>query len=154
VVTLLIERGANINATGDEGKTAVHYAAKWGIEDMMAFLLTKGAQANIRDGDGMTPIMLACFEGHLGVVKMLVQHMGVQGLNDRNAKGWTALHWASAGGHEKVARFLLLAGADPTITDNGGMAPITLATENYCCQGTREGRARRLPVFEVTPQTC
>jgi ankyrin repeat protein len=119
VVRLLIERGANISATGEWRNTALHYAAIMGYEEVVALLLDNGAHANSRNQHGITPLVLACHNGHLGVVRLLIQHMGSQWLDDRgNASGQTALHYAAHGGHEELLRFLLLAGADPTLTDN------------------------------------
>jgi hypothetical protein len=156
VVLLLIERGANINATGDGGNTALHWTAVQGHEEVVALLLEKGAHANTRDNYGRTPLMLACVNGHLGVVKVLVQHMGGQGLADRsNASGRTVLHFAACLGHEEVVRCLLLAGADPTITENRGRTPRALAEQiDDYSETTREGRARCVAVFQARPRTC
>jgi ankyrin repeat protein len=155
VVTLLIERGANINATGDGGRTALHYAARGGNEEVLALLLDKGAQTNSRDHYGLIPLIWARVNSHLGVVKMLVQHMGVQGLQERSDLGWTALHHAAEWGQEEVARFLLLAGADPSITDNEGRTPHAIAEENDTYdESFWEGRARCVSMFQVRPLTC
>jgi ankyrin repeat protein len=155
VVRLLIEVGANINGTGAEGDTALHYAAEQGYEDMVALLLDKGAHANSRDHYGRTPLMRACGWGHLGVVEMLVEHMQGKGLDERAETGWAALHWAAAKGYTKVVRFLLLAGADPTITDDEGTTPRAIAEENhYYDERIRRRRARCVAVFQVRPVTC
>jgi ankyrin repeat protein len=155
VTTRLIERGANINATGAGGNTALHYAARRGYEEVVVLLLREGAQANTRDNDGMTPLMWACVNGHLGVVKMLVQHMGGQGLDNGDDTRWRELHFAAYWGHEEVVRFLLLAGADPTITDSRGSTPRALAEQNDYHQWIREARARCVAVFQVRrPLAC
>jgi ankyrin repeat protein len=154
VVRLLIEKGANINTTGHGGSTALHYAVPHGHEEVLALLLRKGAHANTRDQYGMTPLMRACDNGYLGMVKMLVQYLGDQGLNERdNLSGWTVLHRAADGGHNELTRFLLLAGADPTITDHEGRTPRALAEENHYMSRIRARRARCLAVFQVRPLT-
>jgi ankyrin repeat protein len=130
IVGLLIERGANINATGFMGRTALHWAGHEGREDMVALLLSKGAQANSRSENGATPLMFAAYRGHLGVVRMLVQHRGGVGLDERTfLSGETVLHYAAHGGHEEVVRYLLLAGCDPTIMDTRGRTPRARAQE-------------------------
>jgi serine/threonine-protein phosphatase 6 regulatory ankyrin repeat subunit B len=154
VTRLLIERGANIHARGIWGNTALHHAARWGYEEVLALLLREGAHACSRDDDGTTPLMGACRNGHLGVVKMLVQHMGGRGLNDRNDRGWTALHFAAEFGHDEVVRFLLLAGADPTITEWRGMTPRAFAEQNDDSEMFGEECARCVAVFQVRPRRC
>jgi ankyrin repeat protein len=130
VARLLVQRGANIHATVQHwGRTALHYAAYGGHVEVVAFLLGKGAQASTRDNYNVTPFMVACIKGHLGVVRMLLHHTGGEGLDARDDEnGWTALHGAAFLGCEEVVRFLLLSGADPMITDSKGRTPHALAT--------------------------
>jgi ankyrin repeat protein len=154
VTRLLIERGANIHATGQWGSTALHYAATGGYEEVAAFLLDEGAHGNTRNQYGVTPLMVGSVNGHLGVVKMLYQHMQGQGLHDTSDIGWTALHSAAYYGHEEMVRFMLFAGADPTITDNEGRTPGAVAEEIDDIERLLEGRARCVAVFQVSPLTC
>jgi ankyrin repeat protein len=154
VARLLMERGANINATGYEGKTALHHAAKGRNEELLALLLREKAPLNTRGHQGKTPLMLACINGRLGMVKMLVQHMGVQGLDDGDDRGWTAMHYAVSWGHPEVVRFLLLAGSDPTITNNLGRTPRALAERKYDRDTSDERCARCVAVFEVRLLAC
>jgi ankyrin repeat protein len=154
LMRLLIERGANINARGNRGNAALHYAAQKGHAEVAALLLDTGAHANTRGG-GVTPLMWACSNGHLGVVKRLVQHMGGHGLDGTRVGGWTALYVAARWGREEVVRFLLLAGADPTITDDRGRTPRAIAEDDDDDnEYLPEGRARCVPVFQVRPLTC
>lgn len=111
-----------------EGKTALHWAAYQGSAAVVSFLLSQGAQASSRDGKDRTALMVAADEGEVGVVKVLAQHEGGRGLNDRCVDG-TALHLAVVGGHHEVVRALLLAGTDTTITENEGRTPRALAQE-------------------------
>jgi ankyrin repeat protein len=142
------------------GKTALRYAAEAGHGEVVAFLLGKGAQANTRDNDSATPLMSACDYRHLGVVRMLVQHTGGEGIDSRDRRnGWTALHGAAFWGYGEVVRFLLFAGADPTIMDKRGRTPHKLATpelDGYMKDDEewRDGRARCVAVFKVSEPTC
>jgi ankyrin repeat protein len=154
VARLLIERCANINATGGYGYTALHYATEEAAEELVALLLRKGAHANIRNQYGVTPLMSACINDNLGVVKMLVQHMWGQGLDDGDDDGWTALHYAAYWGREEMLRCLLLAGADPSITDNEGRTPRASAEENQHDERIGEGRVRSVDIFQVRPLAC
>jgi ankyrin repeat protein len=154
VMRLLIERGANTNATGHRGRTALYYAAEQGTEEVVALLLNKGAHANIGNEYGATPLMRACVHGNLGVVKVLVQHIGRQGLDETSNSGWGVLHYAARCGHAEVVRCLFLAGADPTITENRGRTPRALAEQDHYDEGPRQGRARCVAVFQVRSRTC
>lgn len=44
-----------------------------------------------------------------------------------DVKGWTALHHAAARGRGKMARLLLLCGADPSLADKEGRTPRAVA---------------------------
>jgi ankyrin repeat protein len=116
VLKLLVHRGADPGTTGAYGGTAVHWAAYGGDEEAVAFLLGKGALAHSRSVHQKTPLMSACWRGHLGVVRVLVEYLSGEGLEERDEQGWTALHWAAHGGHEEVAALLLSKGAHASST--------------------------------------
>jgi ankyrin repeat protein len=148
VARMLLEHmgGGALEETGEIGRRALHFAAFGGHEEVAAFLLSKGAQVNSRDFLDQTPLMLACEKGHVGVVRMLAQHMGEEGLKETDANGRTILHWAVEKGYHEAVKLLLLAGADPTITDNEGRTPRALAEGE-------EGRAAQCVVaFKVRVQ--
>jgi ankyrin repeat protein len=115
--------------TDNDGATALHLAAYWGHEKTAAFLISQGAQCNSRNADGVTPLLWACRQGRKGVVRLLLQHMGPEALQERYRNGMTALHWACVEGRAEVVRVLLLAGADTAVTDNWGRTPRDIAEE-------------------------
>jgi ankyrin repeat protein len=145
---LLQHMGAQaLEETDANGRTALHSAASWGHEKTVALLLKEGAPVNSRMIDGATPHMLACQGGHLRVVRVLLHHMGAQALHQRDDHGKTALHWAVEKGHHEAVKLLLLAGADPTITDNEGRTPRALAegeVERAGCVAAFEVRESRV----------
>jgi hypothetical protein len=52
--------GADIKTITDAmGKTLLHYAAQKGHDKLVTYLLSKGADANLKDKDGKTPLTLA-----------------------------------------------------------------------------------------------
>jgi ankyrin repeat protein len=129
IVRVLLERGAGVNAVTGGGSTVLHLAAFRGHREVVDLLLRYGAEASRRNAWGATPLMTASIMGHLCVVRSLVQHRGRQGLNQRSTDGQTALWRACYRGHEEVARYLLLAGADHTITDIQGRTPRQIARD-------------------------
>jgi ankyrin repeat protein len=58
ILGLLIEKGANISARDDEGKTPLHFAYQHGVKKMVDFLLEKGAKRDAKTKHGITPEML------------------------------------------------------------------------------------------------
>jgi ankyrin repeat protein len=59
VVTLLLERGAAIDAADDRGRTALMIAAEADHAGIVALLLARGADRTRRDKDGKTALDLA-----------------------------------------------------------------------------------------------
>ena len=55
IAELLIENGADVNALGGDGGTALHAAAFLGRADAAKVLLDNGADATIRDNNGSSP---------------------------------------------------------------------------------------------------
>lgn len=59
VVRLLLENGANVNATTDSGFQALFWAARYGHAEAAKVLLESGADVNAKDKDGMTAMKWA-----------------------------------------------------------------------------------------------
>jgi ankyrin repeat protein len=57
-VAFLVEHGADVNAAGQYGWTALHSAAYQGLNDVVEFLVSKGARLDARDGFGQTPLSI------------------------------------------------------------------------------------------------
>jgi Ankyrin repeats (3 copies) len=63
-------------------------------------------EANTDTHGGMTALHLASFNGHLEIVKYLLQN-GNANVEAKENDGWTALHWASRYGNLAILGFLV-----------------------------------------------
>jgi uncharacterized protein len=64
-VTLLVSRGANVNAVSDAGQTPLHFAAQ-ASDDIVKFLAAHGARLDVKDKQGRTPVEMALGVGLRG----------------------------------------------------------------------------------------
>ena len=148
--TLLIARGAAVNAGARRGETALHAAAAFGHLGMIALLAAEGADLDAKDGDGLRPLQYARRLGRLPAVAALLRlgsledgiHEAVdagdlarvrqllrQGVPaDEPGLDGTPLHRAAARGHIAIAAALLDAGADiDAVGDPVGAHPLHVA---------------------------
>lgn len=59
IISMFLQYGANVNSVGSEKKTAMHIAAREEHTYFIEVLLEKGADPNVRDANGCTPLMSA-----------------------------------------------------------------------------------------------
>lgn len=73
LVRVLLEHGANANATQEGGWTALHAAAQNGNREMVELLIAGGADLKVRAANNQSPLDLAMLGGHAEVVDLLEQ---------------------------------------------------------------------------------
>ncbi|MBU0611166.1 MAG: ankyrin repeat domain-containing protein [Armatimonadetes bacterium] len=128
-VNNLLNKGADPNATDDQGRTALHCAAGAGHAEVAQMLLARGAQADFEVRDA-TALHLAAQGGHLSVVKLLLDK-GAD-VNDRDADGATPLCLAAREGDMEVVCELSARGARISGPD------ITCSALHYAAAGSPE----------------
>ena len=122
VVRFLIEKGADVNAKGQHGRTALMYAITKGHIDIASLLIKKGADVNAKDDLGYEPIELAA-KGHIDIARLLIKKGA-----DVNAQ--MALMFAAADGHADIARLFIEKGADVNAKDDKyGMTALMYAAK-------------------------
>ena len=118
VVSLLLDRRANVEHRAKTGLTPLMEAASGGYIEVGRVLLDKGADVNAppvptsRD----TALTIAADKGHYRFVELLITR-GAQ-VDARNKKGNSSLWLAANGGHLDVVQLLYSAGADIDSQDN------------------------------------
>lgn len=85
-------------------------------------------EINAKDGDGMTPLLYAAFEGKLDAMKLLIGRGGDPDKTDQF--GNSALHLASAKGHVNCVDYLVKYGANIFALDIDSHNPKQLAAIN------------------------
>jgi len=70
----LIAKGVNVNASDEQQRTALHFAATKGYSEVVNLLLQHGADPNAKDIVGNTALHLAaCTSNHINVVTLLLR---------------------------------------------------------------------------------
>ncbi|MBI4699077.1 MAG: ankyrin repeat domain-containing protein [Nitrospirae bacterium] len=126
----LIDAGADVNITADNGATPLFRASYNGYTEIVKLLLAAGAEVNaVRKDNGATPLLFATQQGHAEVVKLLLEANA--GVNDASKDGRTPLLIASQKGHEEVVKLLLAAKADVNVMDKDtGRTPLFMASQD------------------------
>jgi uncharacterized protein len=142
-----------ITRVSHTGKTPLFIAAAGDHGDVLHPLLRHpSAVATVHqpDHDGETPLLVSAFRGRLLVVQSLLHWLQAndsthvaRALDHRNGEGETALYAACSQGHAAVVEELLASGADATVVNNKGTAPLAVAEQ--------EGHHECVKVIKVSP---
>ena len=158
---VLVKAGAQINATNPNGFSPILLAIINSHYDVAAYLLRQGADSNIADEVGRTPLYASVDMhtlpdsnlpwpsdlnneiGSLDLIKDLLEHgadVNVQlkkqqpyrskvdrGADTMLGTGSTPLLRAAKAGDTEAMKVLLAKGADPKITNKGGITPLMAA---------------------------
>lgn len=116
----LISKNSTVIDSRDvvDGHTALHTATKRRDSVWLRYLLTFGANPNLADKQGVTPLMLASQLGYVEGIAILVSK-GAK-VDASNDAGETPLILAVHRKDIPMLRILLAGGADPGRSDNSG----------------------------------
>ncbi|VXC50188.1 ankyrin repeat domain-containing protein [Sphingomonas sp. AX6] len=133
-----------INTRGANGDGALHIVTRRSDAVYLRFLLQKGANPNMEDGQGNTAAMIAVENGFVDAIPILARYKA--NMNAGNSRGETPLIRAVQNRNLAAVRVLLEAGADPDQSDSfAGMSARDYAT--------RDGRSRPiLKLIEDAPK--
>lgn len=110
-VQVLVEAGADVDATDVEGVSVLHYAALSGNAAVVEFLLDLHADPKVLTRTGETVLHWAAATGNLGVMRLMTRQ-GID-VNALNMDGETALDLANSreGEYPDLVKALTNAGA-------------------------------------------
>jgi len=89
----VINHTENINVKGEEGETALSFAAEEGWSEYVTLLLEAGADPNVQDDKGRTPLHLAMQADDVKSIEALLSSSTID-LSLKNHKGETPLDYA------------------------------------------------------------
>jgi len=106
IIELLVDAGVDVNYRDQQDETALHIAARFGYSECAEILLkAPGVNPEIAEKTfGWTPLFIACVDGHLPVVELLIAAGADPSKAD--ASGWTPQEHAALRGHIDIARRL------------------------------------------------
>lgn len=128
LVDLFVRGGINVNARNDGEDSCLQIALKSGFTVIINILLKAGANADVKDETGLTPLQVACGKRTRGY-KELAEQLVMMGadVNVRDQKGWTPLMVAISIGDDDMVTLLLKNGANPLLQTPKGDDALALA---------------------------
>jgi len=140
VIKELLKQGAKIDETnsGKWSGTPLYWSLNYCKFEAAELLLKKGANPNLADSFGLSPLQVAvcCKDLDISLIERLIEKgadINYSTPSNPLAKpfeGWTSLHYAISCKSDEVARFLIEKGADVNAIADDGTTPLILAAKN------------------------
>lgn len=143
-VEQLLWFGVNVNATNDEGGSALMHveACKGDVVttrvDLIELLIANGADVNLRNSEGKTALMYAARNGDARAVNALLKGGAQVNIADNNGES-AVMKAATSACNEETVRALLSAGADLNARDKKGRNALDSFRSSYACPESRVG---------------
>ncbi|XHG01919.1 hypothetical protein AWENTII_005288 [Aspergillus wentii] len=148
---LLIEAGANPNLQGPvvaDSPLITLVNSPYPTPAMVEYLLSKGANPDLRDSSGRTCLHYAVDRGSLGMCQALLKHGA--NANVRDESGQTPIHGVfRLANHLAVAQLLLDHQADVNVQNNKGWTPLHCANIADNVEGARLLLSRGADINQV-----
>lgn len=124
IVQYLLERGADANVSGVFGQMPLHLASE---PEIAGLLLEHGAEPDVLDQRGGTPLQIAAANGKTAMIKFLLEHGAAVDLP--NEEGGTPLMAACTHGESRAVKLLVEAGADVNHRGHSNRTPLHQAVQ-------------------------
>ncbi|KAL3087462.1 hypothetical protein niasHT_023710 [Heterodera trifolii] len=138
LVEIMLENGQNPNEHGafmrnqmEQTVAPLHFAAQKGNLELCKLLVAKGAKVNQRTKDkrGIMCLHIACGNGHLPIVKFLLESVGVD-IESTDSNGDTALMCALLENNLDIGHYLIARGARTDHMNKFGISPLHYFVKN------------------------
>ena len=136
-VNVLLEGGALPDGHEDDWVTPLMWAGYRNQPECALALLDAGADVNLSDVLGRSPLYLACADGGCELVELLLERGANVHIHDStgvsplmSASRYGMSYWRTGERRSSVAQLLLDAGADPNHADSYGNTALLLATDD------------------------
>lgn len=117
----------DINFTDTNGFTALHYAARYGSDELCKILIHKKAKVNCINKKNQTPLHLAALNNKTYVIRLLLDSGA--NINAIDMAGNTPLHDACAMGNIGAAKMLLSYNPDLSMLNGADKTALAIAKE-------------------------
>jgi ankyrin repeat protein len=108
-------------------RSVLHHAALHNLAQLAKYCLKKGVSVDICGKDRITPLHLACREGSIGVMRLLVDNHANVNAQDRD--DYTPLHYAVIKQADTIVRELIIKGANVNLVDDYHRTPLHRSVE-------------------------
>jgi len=134
-----------VNYRGYKGDAGIHIVTRQRQLDWVGFLLSKGANPNVGDANGDTPLIIASRIGFDDAARVLLRYKA--NVDAVNRRGETALIVAVQQRQPRMVELLMKSGADPDKTDHAA----GFSARDYAKRDTRNRDLLKL--IETTKST-
>ena len=140
-IKMLLNAGIDINTEDNHGDTALTFVLRKHCRteniNAISYLLEQGANVNVLDGDGFTPLMLAVDSCSKSTVELILSYN--PNLDAVDSSGETALMMAYGLAKYDIADLLIENGASTEIKDNNGHDIYNCITDRFGINGNTKG---------------
>ncbi|WP_341787525.1 ankyrin repeat domain-containing protein [Rickettsia endosymbiont of Cantharis rufa] len=130
---MLLAFGADLNITSYvDGTSPLHIASQNSLQEVATALINNGADPNIRDNKGNTPLIYAILakEPKKEIIELLITSSNIN-LDIKNDDAQSALHIATKYNHINIVKLLLDAGVNVNAVNDDGDTALHLALQYH-----------------------
>lgn len=120
IAEILLDAGVQLDAQDSEGRTPLHHASEIQNLKMVSLFIKRGADVNIKDNEGVTPLFLT---DNIELIKLLLKN-GAE-INTKDSTGQTPFHvQCSNFSSKEIIALFIQNGACISEADDDGNTPI------------------------------